>query len=157
MEILSQCGESTLKDFKPSPMNHGKGSVVGQLVPVEYNRLTVSETVLIDEPADGYMEMLEYRNSARGRQNSHGRLFGDDDARHHSEAEGIRDLGINQNARRNDRAIGEPSMQSGSVAILRKKDENHAEDTCVDSNTLCENRVTTEVRLVQDWTDSRGI
>ena len=23
MEILSQCGESTLKDFKPSPMNHG--------------------------------------------------------------------------------------------------------------------------------------
>ena len=25
MEILSQCGESTIKDFKPSPMNHGKG------------------------------------------------------------------------------------------------------------------------------------
>ena len=37
MEILSQCGESTMKDFKPSPMNHGKGSVVGKLVPVEYN------------------------------------------------------------------------------------------------------------------------
>ena len=54
------------KDFKPSPMNHGKGSVVGQLVSVEYNRLTVSETVSIDEPAGGYMEMLEYRNSARG-------------------------------------------------------------------------------------------
>ena len=66
MEILSQCGESTMKDFKPSPMNHGKGSVAGQLVPVEYNRLTVSETVSIDEPAGGYMEMLEYRNSARG-------------------------------------------------------------------------------------------
>ena len=66
MEMLSQCGESTLKDFKSSPMNHGKGSVVGQLVPVEYNRLTVSETVSIDEPAGGYMEMLEYRNSARG-------------------------------------------------------------------------------------------
>ena len=63
MEILSQCEESTLKDFKPSTMNHGKGSVVGQLVPVEYNRLTVSETVSIDEPAVGYMEMLEYRNS----------------------------------------------------------------------------------------------
>ena len=29
MEILSQCGESTMKDFKPSPLNHGKGSVVG--------------------------------------------------------------------------------------------------------------------------------
>ena len=66
MEILSQCGESTLKDFKRSPMNHGKGSVVGQLVPGEYYRLTVSETVSIDEPAGGYMEMWEYRNSARG-------------------------------------------------------------------------------------------
>ena len=66
MEKLSQCGESTMKDFKPSPMNHGKGSVAGQLIPVEYNRLTVSETVSIDEPTGGYMEMLEYRNSARG-------------------------------------------------------------------------------------------
>ena len=33
---------------------------------MEYNRLTVSETVSIDEPAGGYMDMLEYRNSARG-------------------------------------------------------------------------------------------
>ena len=66
MEILSQCGESSMKDFKPYPMNHGKGSVVGKLVSVEYNRLTVSGTVSIDEPANGYMEMLEYRNSARG-------------------------------------------------------------------------------------------
>ena len=48
MEILSQCGESTLQDFKPSSMIHGKGSVVGQLVPLEYNRLTVSEAVSID-------------------------------------------------------------------------------------------------------------
>ena len=66
MEILSQCGESKMRDFKSSPMNHGKGSVAGQLTPVEYNRLTVSETVSIDEPTGGYMEMLEYRNSARG-------------------------------------------------------------------------------------------
>ena len=66
MEILSQCGESKMKDFKPSPMNHGKGNVAGQLVPVEYNRLTVSAAVSIDEPAGGYMEMLEHRNSARG-------------------------------------------------------------------------------------------
>ena len=55
-----------MKVFKPSPMNHGKGSDAGQLVPVEYNRLTVSETASIDEPAGVYMEMLEYRNSARG-------------------------------------------------------------------------------------------
>ena len=66
MEILSQCGESTMKDFKSSPMNHGKGIVKGKLVSVEYNRLTVSKTVSMDEPAGGYMEMLEYRNSARG-------------------------------------------------------------------------------------------
>ena len=66
METLSQCGESTMKDFKPSPMNHGKGSVAGQLVPVEYSRLTVLEAVSIDETAGGYMEMLEYRNPARG-------------------------------------------------------------------------------------------
>ena len=37
-----------------------------ELVPVEYNRLTVSETVSTDELASGYMKMLEYRNSARG-------------------------------------------------------------------------------------------
>ena len=66
MEILSQCGESTMKVFKPSSMNHGKGSVAGQLLPVAYNRLTVSETVSIDEPAGGHIETLEYRNSARG-------------------------------------------------------------------------------------------
>ena len=33
---------------------------------MEYHRLTVSDTVSIDEPANGYIEMLEYRNSARG-------------------------------------------------------------------------------------------
>ena len=66
MEILSQCGESTLHDFKPSPMNHGKRSVIGRLVPVENNPLTVSGTVSNDEPAGGYMDMMEYRNSARG-------------------------------------------------------------------------------------------
>ena len=74
---------------------------------------------------------------------------------HHPETEGIRDFGIVRNARRNDRAVGEPSMESGSVTILRRGDENHAKDTRSDSNTLRENRATTEVRLVYDWTDSR--
>ena len=118
MEILSQCGESTLTDFKPSLMNHVKGSLVGQLVPVEHNRLTVSETVSIVEPAGGYMEMLEYRNSARGQKFCH---------------------------------------VSGSVTILRRSTENHAKNTRSDSNTQCEDSVTTKVRLVHDWTDSRGI
>ena len=66
MEILSHCGESTLRVYKPTSMNHGKGSVVGQLIPVEHNRLTVSDNVSIDEHAARYMETLEYRNSARG-------------------------------------------------------------------------------------------
>ena len=143
-------------------MNHRKGSVVGQLVPVEYNRLKKSEIVWIDDPAGGYMEMLEYRISARGHSIAiedksvmEGYLLGDDDAMHHPETEGIRDFGIVQNARRNDRAVGEPSMESGSVTILRSRDENHAKDTRSDSNTLRENRATTEVRLVYDWTDSR--
>ena len=47
-------------------MNHGKRNVVEQLITVEYNRLTVSKTVSIDESAGGYMEMVEFRNSARG-------------------------------------------------------------------------------------------
>ena len=50
-----------MKDCKPSPMNHGKRSVVGQLVPVEYIRLTLSKTVSVDEPVGAYMEMFEYR------------------------------------------------------------------------------------------------
>ena len=47
-------------------MNHGKGSVVGQLTPVKHNRLIISETISVDEPASRHMEMLEYKNSARG-------------------------------------------------------------------------------------------
>ena len=46
-----------------------EGHICGSLDCVktlEYNRLTVSETVSIDEPTGGYMEMLECRNSARG-------------------------------------------------------------------------------------------
>ena len=62
-------GESTLRDFRPSCMNHGKERVIGHLTPVEYNRLTVSDTVSIDEPAGGYMEIVEYRISARGHLN----------------------------------------------------------------------------------------
>ena len=31
MENLSQCDERTLRHFRPSCMNHGKGSVIGQL------------------------------------------------------------------------------------------------------------------------------
>ena len=66
MLILSQGGEKTPRDFRPSCMTHGKESVIEQLTPVEYNRLTVSDTVSVDEPAGGYMEMMRYKNTARG-------------------------------------------------------------------------------------------
>ena len=33
---------------------------------MEHNRLTLSDTLLINESAVGYMEMMKYRNSARG-------------------------------------------------------------------------------------------
>ena len=58
IEILSQFDKSTLKDFKPSCMSHGKGSVKENLTSVEYIRLTVSETVLKNEPSDGYKETI---------------------------------------------------------------------------------------------------
>ena len=66
LKVLSQCVESILRDSRPSCMNHGKGRVIGQLNPVEYNQLIVSDTVSINEPAIGYMEMMKYMNSARG-------------------------------------------------------------------------------------------
>ena len=66
MDILNQCGGSILNIFKPSNKNHRKGTVVGHLTPVEHNRLTVSETVTLDEYAGGYIEMMEFKNSARG-------------------------------------------------------------------------------------------
>ena len=164
MEILSQCGESTLKDFKQSPMNHGKGSVAGQQVPVEYNRLTVSEAVSIDEPAGVYMEMLEYRNSARGyvmaledKSAMEGYLETMLQGTTLKQAEGVRDFGVVRDTGRNDRAVGEPSMESSGVTILRGRDEDCAKNTCSHGSTLPENRITTEFRRLHDGTDSRGI
>ena len=65
MGILSECGDSTLRDFKPSRMNHGEESVVGEMIPVKRSRLTVSDTVRIDELAGSFFEMMEFRKSAR--------------------------------------------------------------------------------------------
>ena len=50
LEILSQGGERTLKDFKRSSVKQGKVSIAVQLTLVEHNRMTVPETVTIDEP-----------------------------------------------------------------------------------------------------------
>ena len=50
LEILSQGGERTLRDFKSSNVKQGKVSVAGQLTLVEHYRMTVPETMTIDEP-----------------------------------------------------------------------------------------------------------
>ena len=68
MEIGSQCVESILKDFKTLSKNHGKAIVAGQLTPLKHNRLRVSEAVIIEGPIGGYMEMMDYRNVAKGLQ-----------------------------------------------------------------------------------------
>ena len=41
MERLRQYGESTLRDFRPSCMDHKTASIIGQPTPVESNCLTV--------------------------------------------------------------------------------------------------------------------
>ena len=48
-------------------------------------------------------------------------------------------------------------MESSSVTALRRRNENHPEDTRSDSDTLRENRNAILVRLVHDWTDTGGI
>ena len=152
-----------MRDFKPSPMNHGKGSVAGQLIPVEYNRLTVSETVSIDEPTGGYMEMLEYRNSARGyvmaleeekamegyletmlqgttlKQKAYGTLASSD-----VQAETIEQL---------------VSLPWKAVVLRYFEEEmrDYAKNTCSRGSTLRKDRITTQARLVHDGTDSRRI
>ena len=48
-------------------------------------------------------------------------------------------------------------MESSSVTALRRKNENHPEDTRSDSDTLCEKRIATQFRLLHDWADTGGI
>ena len=66
MEIISQCGSGGLEDYRPSRTNMAKLKLEGQLDVVEYSRVTVPESVHMGDPAEGYVEMLKARNSARG-------------------------------------------------------------------------------------------
>ena len=163
METLSQCGESTMKDFKPSPMNHGNGSVAGQLVRVEYNRLTVSETVSIDEPSGGYMEMLKYRNSARG----YVMALEDEKAMEGYLETMLRGTTLKQKAYG---TLASSEMQAETIeqlvslpwkAVVLKYFEEEMRTAprihASHGSTLRKNRITTEVRLVHDGINSRGI
>ena len=48
-------------------------------------------------------------------------------------------------------------MESSDVTVLRGKDEDCAKNSRSHDSTLRKNRVTTEVCLVHDGIDSRGI
>ena len=71
MEIISQCGSGGLmagprEDYRPSRTNMARMKLEGQLDVVEYSRVTLPESVHMGDPAEGYVEMLKARNSARG-------------------------------------------------------------------------------------------
>ena len=66
MEIISQCGSGGPEDYRPSRTNMAKMKLEGQLDVVEYNRVTVPESVHMGDPAEGYVESLKARNSVRG-------------------------------------------------------------------------------------------
>ena len=48
-------------------------------------------------------------------------------------------------------------MESSGVEVLRRGNEDCAENTGSHGSTLRKNRITTEVRLVHDGINSRGI
>ena len=66
MEVIRQCGSGGLDDYTPSRINMEKMKLEGQLDVVEYSRITVPELVHMGDPADGYLEMVKTRKSARG-------------------------------------------------------------------------------------------
>ena len=105
-------------------MNHGEGSVIGQLTPVTYNRLTVSDTVSSYEPAGGQMEMKDYRNSARGHLialENKGAMecyLEKNDTGHGDKAKSIWNLSYLRNARGNSGSIGDFALESSSTTSL---------------------------------------
>ena len=66
MEVIIQCGSGGLEDYKHSRTNMTRMRLEGQLDVVEYSRITVPDSVHMGDPAGGYVEMLNARNSARG-------------------------------------------------------------------------------------------
>ena len=66
MELISECGSGGLDDYKPSQTYMARMKLAGQLYVVEYSRITVPDSVHMEDPAGGYVEMLKARNSARG-------------------------------------------------------------------------------------------
>ena len=71
--------------------------------------------------------------------------------------QGVWNFSVIRDAGGNDRDVSEPSMESSGVEVLRRGNEDCAENTRSHGSTLRKNRITTEVRLVHDGIDSRGI
>ena len=104
------------------------------------------ETLSIDEPASVYMEIVEYRNLARGN------LMALEDTR---AMEGYLEaimqgttlkqkayetlVSSEMHAETIEQLVSLPWRAVDSVTVLRRRDENHAKDTQSDSSTLREN------------------
>ena len=67
MEVISQCGSGGLDDYKPSRTNMARMKLEGQLGVVEYNRITVPDSLHMGDSGGCYVEMLKASNSTRGR------------------------------------------------------------------------------------------
>ena len=66
MEVISQFRPGGLGYYKSLRTNTALMKLEGQLDVVEYSRTTVPDSVYMEDPAWGYVEMLKARNSARG-------------------------------------------------------------------------------------------
>ena len=66
IEVISQCGSGGLDDYKASRNNMARVKLEGQHGAGEYSRITVPDSVHMGDPAGGYVEMLNTRNSATG-------------------------------------------------------------------------------------------
>ena len=66
MEVISHCGSGRLGDYKPSRTNMARMKLEGQLGVVQYSRITVPDSVHMGDPAGGYVEMHQAKNSGRG-------------------------------------------------------------------------------------------
>ena len=66
MEVISHCESGGFDDYKPLRTNMARMKLEGQLDVVEYRRITVPDSVHVENPAGAYVEMLKATNSARG-------------------------------------------------------------------------------------------
>ena len=115
MEIISQCGSGEIDDYRPSRTNMARMKLEGQLDVFEHSRITVPELVHMGDPAGGYVEMLNARNSARGH------LMAWSEKR--AMQEYLKGLTENSNLNRKEYGTNVPSRESNDMESYRKLEE----------------------------------